>query len=36
GVLVRHYNKPGLQNCIRISVGRPEQTDRLLEVLYSL
>jgi histidinol-phosphate aminotransferase len=33
GVLVRHYNKPGLQNCIRISVGRPEQTDRLLEVL---
>jgi histidinol-phosphate aminotransferase len=36
GVLVRHYNKPGLQNCIRISVGRPEQTDRLLEVLHSL
>jgi histidinol-phosphate aminotransferase len=33
GVLVRYYNKPGLQNCIRISVGRPEQTDRLLEVL---
>lgn len=36
GVLVRHYNKPGLQNCIRISVGRPEQTDRLLEVLRTL
>jgi histidinol-phosphate aminotransferase len=33
GVLVRHYNKPGLQNCIRISVGRPEQTDRLFEEL---
>ncbi len=33
GVLVRHYNKPGLENCIRISVGRPEQTDRLVEVL---
>lgn len=36
GVLVRHYNKPGLQNCIRISVGRPEQTDRLLEVLQTV
>lgn len=33
GVLVRYYNKPGLENCIRISVGRPEQTDRLLEAL---
>lgn len=33
GILVRHYNKPGLDNCIRISVGRPEQTDRLLEAL---
>lgn len=36
GVLVRHYNKPGLQNCIRISVGRPEQTDSLLAVLRKL
>lgn len=33
GILVRYYNKPGLDNCIRISVGRPEQTDRLLSVL---
>jgi histidinol-phosphate aminotransferase len=36
GILVRHYNKPGLQNCIRISVGRPAQTDRLLAVLQIL
>ena len=36
GILVRHYNKPGLQNCIRISVGRPEQTDRLLDELRKL
>ncbi len=36
GVLVRYFNKPGLQNCIRISVGRPEHTDRLLDVLQSL
>ena len=36
GILVRHYNKPGLDNCIRISVGRPEQTDRLVEALEHL
>lgn len=36
GILVRHYSKPGLQNCIRISVGRPDQTDRLLEVLQNI
>lgn len=36
GILVRHYNKPGLRNCIRISVGRPEQTDRLLDALKLL
>jgi histidinol-phosphate aminotransferase len=33
GVLVRYYKKPGLENCIRISVGRPDQTDRLLALL---
>jgi histidinol-phosphate aminotransferase len=33
GILVRHYNKSGLRNCIRISVGRPDQTDRLLAAL---
>jgi histidinol-phosphate aminotransferase len=33
GILVRYYNKPGLDNCIRISVGRPEQSDRLLSAL---
>ncbi|MCL4832715.1 MAG: histidinol-phosphate transaminase [Caldilineaceae bacterium] len=36
GILVRYYNKSGLDNCIRISVGRPEQTDRLLSVLGQL
>ena len=36
GILVRHYNKPGLDNCIRISVGRPEQTDRLLDALRGI
>ena len=33
GILVRHYDKPGLDNCIRISVGRPEHTDALIAVL---
>ena len=36
GILVRYYNKPGLDNCIRISVGRPEQTDRLLQSLRQM
>lgn len=36
GILVRHYAKPGLANCIRISAGRPEQTDALLEALKGM
>jgi histidinol-phosphate aminotransferase len=36
GILVRYYNKPGLDNCIRISVGRPEQTDRLMSALSGI
>jgi len=33
GVLVRHYNRPDLRDCIRISAGRPRDTDRLVQVL---
>jgi histidinol-phosphate aminotransferase len=36
GILIRYYNKPGLIDHIRISVGRPEHTDRLLEELKKL
>jgi len=36
GVLVRHFGKPGLDDCIRISVGKPEQTDALVSVLRRL
>ena len=36
GILVRHYAKPGLENCIRVSAGRPAQTDALLAVLHRL
>ena len=33
GILVRYYAKPGLENCIRVSAGKPEQTDALLAAL---
>jgi histidinol-phosphate aminotransferase len=36
GVLVRYFNRPGLQNCLRISVGKPEHTDRLVTVLKNI
>ena len=32
-ILVRRYSSPRLENCLRISVGRPEQSDRLLAAL---
>jgi histidinol-phosphate aminotransferase len=36
GILIRYFDKPGLQDCIRISAGKPEQTDKLLEALHEL
>jgi histidinol-phosphate aminotransferase len=33
GILVRYYRKPGLRDCIRISVGTPEQNEILLNAL---
>lgn len=33
GVLVRYYASSGLGNMIRVSAGRPEDTDRLIEAL---
>lgn len=33
GILVRYYRTPRLRNCIRVSVGTPEQDDRLLAAL---
>jgi histidinol-phosphate aminotransferase len=33
GILIRYYNAPRLRDHIRISVGRPEQTDKLIDVL---
>jgi histidinol-phosphate aminotransferase len=34
GILVRYYRTPGLEDCIRISVGKPEQNDRVIEALH--
>ena len=36
GIIVRYYNKPRLRDHIRISAGRPDQVDRLLDVLPSI
>jgi histidinol-phosphate aminotransferase len=36
GIFVRYFNKPGLRDHIRISVGRPQDTDALLEALRSM
>ncbi len=33
GIFIRYFDKPGLTDCIRISVGKPEQTDSLLNAL---
>jgi histidinol-phosphate aminotransferase len=33
---VRHYDSPGVRGCVRISVGRPEDTDRLVEALSEI
>ncbi len=36
GVFIRYFNKPGLRDHIRISVGRPSDTDVLLEALRKI
>ncbi len=36
GILVRYFDKPLLRNYIRISVGKPEHTDKLIKTLQDL
>jgi len=36
GIFIRYFNQPGLRDHIRISVGRPQDTDRLVEALKLL
>jgi histidinol-phosphate aminotransferase len=33
GIFIRYFDKPMLQNMVRISVGKPEHTDTLIEAL---
>lgn len=33
GILVRYFDKDGLRDCVRVSVGRPEHTDALIAAL---
>jgi histidinol-phosphate aminotransferase len=36
GILIRYYNTPLLSNYVRFSVGKPEQTDRIIEALHEI
>ncbi|NLE99774.1 MAG: histidinol-phosphate transaminase [Anaerolineales bacterium] len=36
GILVRYFDKPGLRDHVRITVGRPEHSDALLAALRSV
>ena len=36
GIMVRHYQKALLDGFVRISVGKPEQTDFLITALRSM
>jgi histidinol-phosphate aminotransferase len=36
GILIRYFDKPGLRDHIRISVGTPAQTDQLIRQLQAL
>jgi histidinol-phosphate aminotransferase len=36
GILIRYFDTPGLRNCVRISVGLPRDTDRVIEALAEI
>ena len=36
GIFIRYFNKLGLKDCIRISVGRPQDTDKLIDALKGM
>jgi histidinol-phosphate aminotransferase len=36
GIFIRYFDKPGLRDHIRISVGRPQDTDTLIKALQVL
>lgn len=36
GIMIRHYSQPELCRYIRVSVGKPEHTDKLIAALKAL
>jgi histidinol-phosphate aminotransferase len=36
GIIIRYYKKPGLDDCVRFSVGTPQQIDRLTQALQQI
>jgi histidinol-phosphate aminotransferase len=36
GILLRYFDREGLRDCLRVSVGRPADTDRLIAALHEL
>ena len=36
GILLRYYSTPGLADCVRITIGTPEQNERALAALRDL
>jgi histidinol-phosphate aminotransferase len=36
GILIRHYNTASIRNCIRISIGLPRDTDRVVAALSEI
>jgi len=36
GIMVRYFDSPGLRNCIRISVGKPEHSDSVIGALKGI
>jgi histidinol-phosphate aminotransferase len=36
GIFVRYFDDPRLRDCLRISVGKPEDTDALIEALKEI
>lgn len=36
GIMIRHYDKKELKGYVRISVGKPEHTDALMDALHRL
>ena len=36
GILIRHFNTPIMEDKLRITVGTPEQNERLIEALQAM